>query len=103
MKLLADKKYSTLKPGGYIELAEFDLNPVPAFEDDAHPPIITEWFALQGRSLREKGFDTRIASKFKEMLLYAGFEEVVETVRAVPWGVWPSDERQKAIGYWLVG
>lgn len=93
----------TLKPGGYIELAELDLHPVPAFEGKPRPPLISEWFAIQGSILGSKGFDMRIASKFRQLLLDAGFEDVVEIVRPVPWGTWPSDKRHKAIGFWHVG
>ncbi|KAK6001845.1 hypothetical protein QM012_002335 [Aureobasidium pullulans] len=94
--------YQTLKPGGYIELAELDLQPMPSFKGKPSPPLIDEWFNIQGKILAKKGYDMRLASKFKQMLLDAGFEDVIEVVRPVPWGTWPSDKRLRAIGYWHV-
>ncbi|KAI5238299.1 hypothetical protein E4T43_07546 [Aureobasidium subglaciale] len=94
--------HHTLRPGGYIELAELDLHPAPAFEGRSGPPLVSEWFAIQSSILGKKGFDMRIASKFKQILLAAGFKDVVEVVRPVPWGTWPSDRRLKAIGFWHV-
>ncbi|KAI5275195.1 hypothetical protein E4T47_01714 [Aureobasidium subglaciale] len=94
--------HHTLRPGGYIELAELDLHPAPAFEGRSGPPLVSEWFATQSSILGKKGFDMRIASKFKQILLAAGFKDVVEVVRPVPWGTWPSDRRLKAIGFWHV-
>ena len=95
--------YRVLKPGAYIELAELDLHPGPAYEGMPIPPVISKWFRVQGEMLQRQGFDMRIASKFKALLEDAGFESVVEEVRNVPWGRWPKDERMKMIGYWHLG
>lgn len=95
--------YQALKPGGYIELSELDLNSVPAVKGKPSPPLIDKWFGIQGNILAKKGYNMRIASHFKQMLLDAGFEDLVEVVRPVPWGPWSSDKRLRAIGYWHVG
>jgi len=100
---MIEQAYRALKPGGYIELAELDLHPMPAFEGKPSPRLIDEWLDIQGKILSKMGFDMRVASKFKQMLLDAGFEDVVENVRLVPWGTWPSEKRHKAIGFWHVG
>lgn len=100
---MLEQAYRTLKPGGYIELAELDLQPMPAVKGKPSPPLIDEWFKIQGNILAKKGYNMRFARQFKRILLDAGFEEVVEVVRPVPWGVWSRDKRLKAIGFWHVG
>ena len=95
--------YHTLKPGGYIELSELDLNPKPAYDGMPDPKIINKWFAVKGEIMKRQGIDMRIASKYKQLLIDAGFECVVEEVRTVPWGQWPEDEKLKRIGYWHLG
>lgn len=92
-----------LKPGGYIELSELDLRPVKVQDGSPEPATITQWFKLQGGAINHRGFDMQIAHKFKGLLEQAGFEAVVEEVRDVPWGTWPSDKRLKSIGFWHVG
>ncbi|KAK8194291.1 hypothetical protein M8818_007479 [Zalaria obscura] len=91
-----------LKPGGYIELSELDLRPVKVQDGSPEPATITQWFKLQGGAINHRGFDMQIAHKFKGLLEQAGFEAVVEEVRDVPWGTWPSDKRLKSIGFWHV-
>jgi hypothetical protein len=54
-------------------------------------------------AMKEMGFNLRVASSFKNMLIDAGFEDVVETKLEVPWGAWPKERRRKAIGLWHVG
>lgn len=100
---MLQQAYRTLKPGGYIELSELDLHPVPGDVELPVPPTISKWFSVQGEALERQGFNMRIASTFKRLLLDAGFEAVVEEIRRVPWGRWPADERLKTIGYWHVG
>lgn len=95
--------YHTLKPGGYIELSELDLNPGVADSWMPEPPTIKKWFADQGEALTNIGFDMRIAIKFRQLLIDAGFEHVVEDVRDVPWGKWSKDEKMKMVGYWHLG
>lgn len=100
---MLQQAYRTLRPGGYVELSELDLRPVPACEGMPYPPIITKWFSVQGQILKTQGFEMRIACTYKQLLIDAGFEAVVEEVRDVPWGRWPKDERNRMVGYWHIG
>ncbi|TKA68710.1 hypothetical protein B0A49_03243 [Cryomyces minteri] len=96
---MLEQAYKALKPGGYIEMAELDLNPTP----DPEAPYaqkIFEWFKMQDVAIARAGFDMRVAHKFKSMVRDAGFQDVEEHVFEVPWGTWPSEKRQKAIGFW---
>ncbi|KAL1296772.1 hypothetical protein AAFC00_000236 [Neodothiora populina] len=99
---MLQQAFTTLKPGGYIELAELNLSPGPEFEGRPRPPTITKWFQVQGEALGKQGFDMRIAKEFQRLLKEAGFEAVVEEVRDVPWGPWSDDSRKKMIGYWHI-
>jgi hypothetical protein len=49
------------------------------------------------------GFDMSVAPRFKDMLIDAGFVDVVEEKFEVPWGAWPKERRLRAIGFWHVG
>ncbi|KAK5138956.1 hypothetical protein LTR04_004035, partial [Oleoguttula sp. CCFEE 6159] len=96
---MLEQAYKALKPGGYIEMAELDLNPTSDPEaPDAEK--IFEWFKMQDAAIARAGFDMRVAHKFRSMVLDAGFQDVEEHVFEVPWGTWPSEKRQKAIGFW---
>lgn len=100
---MLQQAYQSLKPGGYVELSELDLDPGPAEPDMPYPPCIEKWFSTQGRILKTQGLNMRIASTFKQMVIDAGFEAVVEEIRDVPWGQWPEEENLKMIGYWHRG
>lgn len=95
--------YSTLKPGGWIELGELNMEPGPSSPDTPKPETITQWFHVQGAALSNQGYDLRVARKFKQMLIDAGFEFVTEDIREVPWGPWPEHEPARSIGYWHHG
>lgn len=99
---MLQQAYRTLKPGGYIELSELALQPV-AGDDCPSPPTITQWFKIQGAAIEKAGFDMHVACRYKQMLIDAGFEAVVEEKMDIPWGTWPEDRRSKAIGFWHVG
>jgi hypothetical protein len=53
--------------------------------------------------MKKMGFNFRIAHSFENMLVEAGFVDVVVTKFEVPWGAWSKDRRKKAIGLWHLG
>ncbi|KAI9807526.1 MAG: hypothetical protein M1825_005466 [Sarcosagium campestre] len=89
---------TALKPGGYIELSELAIQ--PGSHDGTLPPSgeILRWIGLLREASRRMGYDLNIASRFKQMVVDAGYEDVTEHVLEVPWGGWPKDPRLKTIG-----
>lgn len=92
--------FRTLKPGGYVELTELDVNPQATNLEALQPTQLLTWLNLAGQAMARRGFTMRIAQMFKDMLIDAGFVDVVETKFDVPWGTWPRDRMQKTIGFW---
>ncbi|KAI9720896.1 MAG: hypothetical protein M1812_002735 [Candelaria pacifica] len=95
--------YDTLKPGGWIELSELNVDPGSYDAQMPDPSQIILWIAYLRQAATAMGFDMQIASKFKSMVIEAGFEEVTEEILEVPWGIWPKDQRLKEIGFWHKG
>jgi hypothetical protein len=94
--------YRTLKPGGYIELSELATTPKAMNSDYPQPVVIFEWLGMLAGAVEKTGMDMRLAPKFKDLLIEAGFVDVVETRFEIPWGSWPKDRKLKAIGLWHV-
>jgi hypothetical protein len=94
---------SSLKPGGYVELSELATLPEPTNPDYPRPVHLYRWLEALSEASRRMGFSMRVAPTFKELVINAGFEDVVETKFEVPWGTWPESERQKTAGFWHLG
>jgi SAM-dependent methyltransferase len=94
--------YRTLKPGGYVELAEMGITPKATNLDDLQPIQIYRCVDLLNEAMEKMGFKMRVAQTFKDLLTDAGFVDVVETKFRAPWGPWPEDRRLKAIGFWHI-
>lgn len=62
-----------------------------------------KWLELVEECMGKLGYQHRVAPTFKDLLISAGFVDVVETKFEVPWGPWPQNKRQMAIGIWHVG
>jgi hypothetical protein len=92
--------FSTLKPGGYIELTDLDLNPQASNPNVPQPSQLLTWLSIVGQGLARRGFNLRVACTFKDLLIEAGFVDVVETKFEVPWGPWPTEKTKKTIGFW---
>jgi ubiquinone/menaquinone biosynthesis C-methylase UbiE len=95
--------YRTLKPGGYVELSELGATPEATNPDYPQPVVIFQWLELLRDALAKMGMHLRIAHTFKDMVIEAGFIDVVETKFEVPWGTWPKDRKAKTIGFWHLG
>ncbi|CUS10320.1 unnamed protein product [Tuber aestivum] len=90
-----------LKPGGYIELIEHLMD--VRSDDGSYPPgcALRVYMHNLNLSLEQMGVPN-IATRLKEFVIKAGFVEVREEVRNMPWGPWPKDPRMKEIGYWAL-
>ncbi|KAK1574046.1 methyltransferase domain-containing protein [Colletotrichum navitas] len=90
--------YTSLKPGGWIELHEFrwtygcDDDTMPA---DYGPARMVE---LLDEALRRVDTDMHAAERNPARLRDAGFVDIRHTVKKVPVGPWPKDDIKKLIG-----
>ncbi|MCJ1300456.1 hypothetical protein MMC08_003253 [Hypocenomyce scalaris] len=97
-----DQSMGALKPGGWIELCELDIFPVSI---DGSPPEsyshISAFLDTVHQAALRQGCDVKIAPKYKDLVIRAGYEEVTEEIMTVPWGSWPRDLRLKEAGAFL--
>ncbi|KAK5995344.1 Methyltransferase pytC [Cladobotryum mycophilum] len=87
-----------LKPGGWIEIQEYDAW---IFSDDDscdRAPWTTEWCKRLEEASKVYGKLNNIARFHKQWFIDAGFEDVEERVYRVPIGPWAKDPTLKELG-----
>ena len=96
---LIRKAYDQLKPGGYLEMTDI-LMP---FQSDDGTMIGTDletWSNRMVEACGTLGIDTTSPSKYRQMMLNAGFGDVQEQKFRWPVGPWPKDPWYRDIGMW---
>ncbi|KKY29844.1 putative methyltransferase domain-containing protein [Diaporthe ampelina] len=98
-RALFKKCYDNLEPGGWIELqdAVFKLMCTDGTADGSYIERFSQLILEAGGSI---GRDLDIPSKYKEMLIEAGFLDVVEDIGPVPGNPWPDEAKFKSLGHW---
>ncbi|KAI9877266.1 MAG: hypothetical protein M1830_004375 [Pleopsidium flavum] len=93
--------YKHLKPGGYLEIAEFEDIQMPKSSPNSYVSI----FAAAVQAAAEKAGTPVGTGHLKRSLLEgAGFRNVRTTILDVPIGTWPKDTKKQSIGkMWLIG
>lgn len=91
------QSFQHLAPGGYLELADPRLLTCDdeTFPDDCPLSQWNRYFAEAGQKLGAE-FDT--AKGYKQQLIDAGFQNVVQVEYKWPINPWPMDHRHKEIG-----
>jgi hypothetical protein len=84
-------------------MCELAANPAVTNPDSPDPVLTFRWLNLLNEAMLSMGLQLRVAPTLKDLLRDAGFVDIVETKFEVPWGAWPEDRRQKAIGFWHMG
>jgi hypothetical protein len=90
---------SVLKPGGWIECHEFDLN--PQSDDNSFPEnsLIFEWHQKFYEAFIMGGADMRIdGDKLKKMMTDAGFVNIEVKSWKWPMSPWPEEPRLQEAG-----
>lgn len=94
--------YKSLSPGGWIEVADYDLGhvPLPADNDPANVPLPTlrKLYAAAMEASFKSGRPLGTFYMHPSYLEEAGFTDVKTTQVNVPVGQWPKDEAQRSIG-----
>ncbi|KEZ42062.1 Uncharacterized protein SAPIO_CDS6479 [Scedosporium apiospermum] len=87
-----------LKPGGWVEMQEYDAW---VFSDDdsfERAPWTREWVEKLDEASLKFGRQINIAQYHKQWMIDAGFEDVVEEVKRIPIGIWAKDPVLKELG-----
>lgn len=84
-------------------MCELAANPLATNPDYPKPVLVFKWLDLLNEAMLGLGLQLRVAPTLKDRLKDAGFVDIVETKFEVPWGSWPEDKAQKAIGFWHMG
>jgi SAM-dependent methyltransferase len=95
---LYDQAYKHLKPGGWLEMQEYETW---AKSDDGtleNAKYLMEWQEKVDEAATLFGKKMNVAETHKQRLIDAGFVDVRDDVYKVPVGLWPKDPRQKEIG-----
>ncbi|KAM0228443.1 hypothetical protein ACHAPO_010776 [Fusarium lateritium] len=87
-----------LKPGGYVEMQEYDAW---IFSDDDscdRAPWTMEWVSKLDEASKMFGKQINVARYHKQWMIDAGFEDVQERVYRIPIGPWAKDPALKELG-----
>ncbi|KAK4518436.1 uncharacterized protein ATC70_008654 [Mucor velutinosus] len=82
-----------MKPGGYIELVEYNFDirdPGPVLA------LVNEWYKIASTSV---GVDPEEAKQLESKLISAGFQQVEKKVVSIPIGEWPAEKDQQEKGF----
>jgi len=94
--------YKYIKPGGWIQLVEYDLD----FQCDdgtlTEIIFIAVYMSTISASLVQAGKDPQVARKLKGYAEDAGFVNVKEETLRTPISNWPKDKKLKERGRWVL-
>jgi hypothetical protein len=84
-------------------MCELAANPQVMNPDCLQPIHTFRWLDLLNKAMLKTNLHLTVAPTLKVLLKDAGFVDIVETKFEIPWGAWPDDKKQKAIGFWHLG
>lgn len=101
--LMYERAYRHLKPGGWIEVVDFDDQENGLFHYLGKDSEVRSWFlALRDASSRA-GKEINHMHLLPERIANAGFQDVGVTKNDVPMGAWPTDPNVRSTAkLWLV-
>lgn len=98
---LLRQAYDYMRPGGWIELTDFDAW---ASTDDNSLPEDSSYHEFQTRleeAATKFGRRMNVGPHHKQALIDTGFVDVVHDCRKVPLSPWPKDPKQKEMGRYM--
>ncbi|KAK0704114.1 S-adenosyl-L-methionine-dependent methyltransferase [Apiosordaria backusii] len=102
-KALLARVMRHLKPGGYIEIQDIDINPLSDDETltPTTPYALRDYLNYMAAGLRALGSEMRSVKHLPEQLEAAGFDDIKRTTHKAPIGLWPKDKRLRLCGFFL--
>ncbi|KAB8208576.1 S-adenosyl-L-methionine-dependent methyltransferase [Aspergillus parasiticus] len=95
---LLRQAYSHMKPGGWLELSDFEME---HFSDDDTldlAPSLGEWFRLLIEASARFNRPMKVATDHQRNMIDAGFTDVKEKIYKFPMGPWAKEKRLKEAG-----
>lgn len=94
-----ESAFEALRPGGYLELQDCII-PLRSIDNSLAGTQLGKWTDLMLKSVKAMGLDWTRVSQYKQYMIDAGFEDVVEKSYEWPLGTWAKGERMKMLGLW---
>jgi hypothetical protein len=95
---LLAKCYEYLNPGGWIEVAEFEVLVHSYNNTMENAPCIQKWQKGLDEAANKFGRRMDVAINLRQWIRDANFVNVVEQKITVPTGTWPKDKHMKTLG-----
>jgi hypothetical protein len=89
--------YENLNPGGWAEFQEYYAE-LQCSDGSLAGTALERWNKLFLEAVEKAGRNGRSAARFKNQMIDAGFQDVVEKKFALPGNPWAKGERQKILG-----
>jgi SAM-dependent methyltransferase len=98
---LFQQAFSCLRPGGYIELADFRFFNM-ASDDNTYTKESSLWkyYELVNKASAKRGQPLTLDTPLIDLLSKTDFEEIECTPLKLATGTWAADPRQKELGRW---
>jgi len=90
--------YKHLKPGGWVEIQEYETWAQPNDPEEPIPASLLQWQSGVNEASLKFGKKINVARDHKENMIKAGFVGVEDVPFKVPIGSWPKDPKAKEIG-----
>lgn len=98
---LYGQAFSRLKPGGYFESCDYDIQTRSESGLVGPDHIYTKWYETLLEASEKSGRSFQFPppqGSMKELMERAGFEDVVYRCWKIPIGAWPRDKKMKQLG-----
>jgi hypothetical protein len=93
---------SHIKPGGWIELHEFDYTCHCDDGSQSEDYKFSEMMITVGNAVKAMGIEFCPASKIRERVIEAGFTDVIERTLKLPIGPWPQNQLLRKVGTYFL-
>jgi SAM-dependent methyltransferase len=101
--LIYQRAYTHLKPGGWIEIVDFDDQRGRFLSFFPPDSVVHAWQTALRNATLMSGMDIYPAHLKSERLAIAGFTDIQSTNHVIPLGSWPSDPNVRSmVKLWLV-
>ena len=99
-KLLYQRIYDAVKPGGWFEISDMDIRMCCDDGTVAEDSYCVQWANYFYEAISRLGRSIPLVREYKRMFEEAGFVDVQEMILVRPTNDWPKDPRMKQIGAW---
>jgi SAM-dependent methyltransferase len=96
-RTIYEEAYKSLKPGGWIEILDFDDHKVFLTYFDEKSGVF-DWLKALRTAAAMSGRPRSVAHLEPEMLTGLGYLEVATLEKVIPMGVWPDDKEEQKVG-----